>query len=70
MSGYGSISPNNNFMEEVIILATEDQTEVFLNDSNTPYVTLNKGEFEIINDVISEGVYFKQKKWRCIYYVR
>jgi len=61
MSGYGSISPNNNFMEEVIILATEDQTEVFLNDSNTPYVTLNKGEFEIINDVISEGVYFKQK---------
>lgn len=61
MSGYGSISPNNNYMEEVIVLASEDNTEVYLNNSTTPYVILNKGESEIINDDSSEGGYFEQK---------
>jgi len=61
MSGYGNISPDNNYMEEVIVLASEDNTEVYLNDFNSPQVILNKGEFEIINDDSIEGSYFEQK---------
>ncbi|GGP02848.1 hypothetical protein GCM10010992_08890 [Cloacibacterium rupense] len=63
MSGFGSISPNNNMMEEVIVLATEDNTNIYLNGSSTPFnaVPLKKGEYEIINDTPSEGVHYQQK---------
>lgn len=63
MSGYGSISPSNDMMEEVIILATEDNTEIFLNNETTPFTTLNKGQFTIINDATdgSEGKYYVKK---------
>lgn len=37
-------------MEKVLVIATEDNTQIFVNDETTPLATLNKGQSYIIKD--------------------
>lgn len=56
LKGNGSASgttisgSNVGFMEKVLVIATENNTTVFVNDETSPIVTLNKGEFYIIRN--------------------
>ena len=45
MSGNGNIP---SIMEEVLVVATKDNTLIFVNDETTPIATLNEGEFYFI----------------------
>ena len=52
-SANGTSSPNISsigFMEKALVIATQDNTEIYVNDETTPIATLNKGEFYIIRN--------------------
>lgn len=62
-SANGTSSPNISsigFMEKALVIATQDNTEIYVNDETTPIATLNKGEFYIIRNKFynpSSGIY-------------
>lgn len=38
----------NSDSERVFVMATEDSTEIYLNDESAPYITLNTGEYTVL----------------------
>lgn len=61
-SANGATIDNNTigFMEKALVIASEDNTAVYVNDETSPIVTLNKGDFYLIKDKFnnpSSGIY-------------
>ena len=50
IKGYGRISSDGNGMERAIIVATKNQTKIYINSSSTPITTLNEGEYYFVPD--------------------
>ena len=50
IKGYGVITKDGNGMERAVIVATKNETEVFINGNTTPIVTLNEGDYFFVPD--------------------
>ena len=55
VKGLGNLGSN---MEGAIIVATEDNTEIYVNNESTPLTTINEGQYYIVN----ENKYINQGK--------
>ncbi len=59
----------NTDLETALVVATEDNTQVFVNGSSTPAYTLNKGEYAIVkgNNYVNKTMHLKTSNPAMVY---